>query len=119
MTGNNQTPAEAPLRAEYWDLTYISGPLVFLKNGGRFPSGAILELTMANGEIRQGQVLEASTSHAVVQVLQGTQGVDVKGTSVSLKQEAATIGVSTALLGRRFNGTGVPIDGLPPAVVDK
>ncbi len=119
MTANNQTPAEAPLRAEYWDLTYISGPLVFLKNGGRFPSGAILEMTMANGETRQGQVLEASTSHAVVQVLQGTQGVDVKGTSVSLKQDVATIGVSTALLGRRFNGTGVPIDGLPPAVVDK
>ncbi len=118
MTTTSTAGAAAP-RAEFWDLTYVTGPLVFLKNGGRFPSGAILDLTLASGEVRQGQVLEASTSHAVVQVLQGTQGVDVKGASVSLKEESAAIGVSTSLLGRRFNGTGVPIDGLPPAVVDK
>ena len=24
------------LQKEYWDLTYITGPLVFLRNGGRF-----------------------------------------------------------------------------------
>lgn len=106
-------------RADYKDISYVTGPLIFLKNGGRFPSGAILEITLASGEVRQGQVLEAGTSHAVVQVLEGTQGIDIKGASVSLREEAATIGVSTSLLGRRFNGTGIPIDGLPPAIVEK
>jgi V/A-type H+-transporting ATPase subunit B len=117
-----QTAEQAPedlLHTEYWDLSYISGPLVFLQNGGRFPSGAILDLVLGSGEVRQGQVLETSSSHAVVQVLQGTRGMDIKRTSVSLRREAARIGVSASLLGRYFNGTGEPIDGLPPVAADK
>jgi len=114
---NSATP-DLLLR-EYWDVQYISGPLVFLQHGGRFPTGAILELVSAQGERRMGQILEASTTHAVVQVLQGTHGLDVQGTSVSLRDAAARIGVSKALIGRRFDGTGQPIDGLPPAAAKR
>lgn len=114
-----QTATNDLLKRDYWDLNYISGPLVFLRNGDRFPTGAILDLTMENGEIRQGQVLEATTTHAVVQVLQGTVGIDVKGTAVSLKNETASVACSPEVIGRRFNGTGVPIDGLAPVVAEK
>ncbi len=107
------------LQKEYWDLTYITGPLVFLKNGGRFPTGAILDLTMENGEVRQGQVLEATTDHAVVQVLQGTVGIDIKGTAVSLKNEGARIACSKEVIGRVFNGIGQPLDGLAPIVAEE
>ena len=107
------------LQKEYWDLTYITGPLVFLKNGGRFPTGAILNLTMENGEVRQGQVLEVTTDHAVVQVLQGTVGIDIKGTAVSLKNEGARIACSKDVIGRVFNGIGQPIDGLAPIVAEE
>lgn len=107
------------LQKEYWDLNYITGPLVYLENGGRFPTGAILNLKMASGEIRQGQVLEATTKHAVVQVLQGTRGIDIKGTAVSLKNEGARIACSTEVMGRFFNGTGEPIDGLAPIVAEE
>ncbi len=107
------------LKKEYWDLTYITGPLVFLKNGGRFPTGAILNLTMENGQVRQGQVLEATTDHAVVQVLQGTVGIDIKGTAVSLKNEGARIACSKDVIGRVFDGIGQPIDGLAPIVAEE
>ncbi|GMW01754.1 MAG: V-type ATP synthase beta chain [Candidatus Hydrogenedentota bacterium] len=107
------------LQKEFWDVTYISGPLIFLGSGGRFPTGSILNLQLENGETRQGQVLETSKTHAVVQVLQGTQGLDVKGVSVSLADESARIALSKDLIGRRFNGTGTPIDGLPPVVAEK
>ncbi len=112
-------PANGFLHKEYWDLTYVTGPLVFLSNGDRFPTGAILDLVLEDGTTREGQVLEASKEHAVVQVLQGTQGIDIKRTSVSLKHEGARVAVSKDIVGRRFNGTGVPIDGLPPVVADK
>jgi V/A-type H+-transporting ATPase subunit B len=114
-----ETAENDMLQKEYWDLEYISGPLVFLRNGDRFPTGAILDLTMDNGQIRQGQVLEATTAHAVVQILQGTQGVDIKGTAVSLKNEGARIACSTDVIGRSFSGTGDPIDGLAPIVADE
>lgn len=107
------------LQKEYWDLSYITGPLVFLRNGGRFPTGAILDLTLDSGEVRQGQVLEATTTHAVVQMLQGTQGIDIKGTAVSLKSEGARIACSTDVLGRSFNGVGEPIDGLAAIVPEE
>ncbi|MCC6143890.1 MAG: V-type ATP synthase subunit B [Candidatus Hydrogenedentes bacterium] len=107
------------LQKEYWDLTYVSGPLVFLKNGERFPTGAILNVHLESGETRQAQVLEANSQNAVIQILQGTTGIDVKGTSVSLANEAATIACSEDIIGRRFNGTGQPIDGLPPVVAEK
>lgn len=107
------------LHTEYWDLTYVSGPLVFLRNGDRFPTGAILDVHLANGEQRQGQILEATKTHAVLQLLQGTRGVDVQGTSVSLKADAARVACSPDVIGRRFNGVGLPIDGLPPVVAEK
>jgi V/A-type H+/Na+-transporting ATPase subunit B len=113
--------ASAPvlLRKEYWDLQSVTGPLVFLSHGKRFPTGAILDLMLDSGEIRQGQVLETSSGRAVVQVLQGTHGIDVKRTSVSLKRHAARIGATKEVIGRRFNGIGDPIDGLPPIVAAK
>jgi len=107
------------LQKEYWDLKYISGPLVYLENGDRFPTGAILDLVMEDGDTRQGQVLEATSTHAVVQILQGTRGIDIKGTRVSLKNEGARVACSRDMIGRRFNGTGVPIDGLAPIVADE
>jgi V/A-type H+-transporting ATPase subunit B len=118
MSTQTATP-EDMLRKEYWDVSYISGPLIFLKNGDRFATGSILELVSEGTGNRMGQVLEVSKTHAVVQVLQGTQGLDVKSTSVSLKHESARVGVSKSLIGRRFNGVGDPIDGLPPVVADK
>ena len=116
MSENN---TDEKLQKEYWDMTYVSGPLVFLENGDRFPTGAILNVHMENGEQREGQILEATKTHAVLQILQGTRGVDIKGTSVSLKADAATVACTPDVIGRRFNGTGVPIDGLPPVVPEK
>jgi V/A-type H+/Na+-transporting ATPase subunit B len=116
MSENNN---DETLQKEYWDMTYVSGPLVFLENGDRFPTGAILNVHMENGEQREGQILEATKTHAVLQILQGTRGVDIKGTSVSLKANAATVACTPDVIGRRFNGTGVPIDGLPPVVPEK
>ncbi|MCP4639810.1 MAG: V-type ATP synthase subunit B [bacterium] len=113
--GSDRTEATTGslLHREYWDVGYVSGPLVFLRHGGRFPTGAILDVKLASGEMRRGQVLESTSTHAVVQVLQGTHGIDAKDTSVSLRSDVARLGVSKDLIGRRFNGVGEPIDGLP------
>ena len=114
-----RTPESSLLQREYWDIKYISGPLVFLDCGDRYASGAIVEITLGTGEKRKGQVLETSEKRAVVQVLQGTQGVDIKATSVSLKNEAATMKLSRNIIGRRFDGVGELIDGLPPYLVEE
>ena len=111
--------SEDMLHKQYWDLNYVSGPLTFLENGDRFPTGAILDVHMSDGETRQGQILEATKTHAVLQILQGTRGVDVEGVSVSLKDDSAKIACSPDMIGRRFNGVGDPIDDLPPVVPEE
>ena len=67
----SDTSTGEQLHKEYWDMTYVSGPLVFLENGDRFPTGAILDVHMASGEQREGQILEATKTHAVLQIPPG------------------------------------------------
>ncbi|HHT9126731.1 MAG TPA: V-type ATP synthase subunit B [Candidatus Brocadiia bacterium] len=107
------------LTREYKNVNYVSGPLIFVDKGYRFSYNSILEIIMPNGEIRSGQVLETSTEHAIVQVLEQTAGLDVAETAVRLKEEIARIGVSRDMVGRIFNGIGKPLDGLPDVIPEK
>jgi V/A-type H+-transporting ATPase subunit B len=47
---------------------------------------------------------------AVVQVFEGTSGLDVKGTAVRFAGETIKLPVSSDMLGRVFDGSGTPID---------
>lgn len=55
-------------------------------------------------------MLEVAGSKAVVQVFEGTSGVDVKATKVQFTGDTLKIPVSEDMLGRVFNGSGKPID---------
>ena len=66
----------------------------------------IVTLTLPDGAKRTGQVLEVSGSRAVVQVFEGTSGVDVKMTRALFSGETMKIGVSEDCLGRVFDGLG-------------
>lgn len=68
---------------------------------------------MPDGSARLGQVLEVQGKKAVVQVFEGTSGIDVKKTTVQFTGDDLRIPVSEDMLGRIFNGSGVPIDNGP------
>jgi len=107
------------LTREYKTVSYVSGPLLFLENAQQIPYGAMVRILLPNGEERHGQALEVSEEYAVIQVLEETRGLDVAHTTVRLEEEVARLGVSIEMIGRVFNGTGRPIDGLPPIVPEK
>lgn len=109
-------------RLEYRTVSGVNGPLVILDNV-RFPRYAeIVHLTLADGSRRTGQVLEVAGSRAVVQVFEGTSGIDVRGTRAEFSGETFKLPVSEDMLGRVFNGSGKPIDNgpriLPEALLD-
>ena len=59
----------------------VNGPLVILDNV-KFPKFAeIVNLKLPDGSHRAGQVLEVTGSKAVVQVFEGTSGIDAKKTT--------------------------------------
>jgi V-type H+-transporting ATPase subunit B len=102
-------------RLDYRTVSAVNGPLVILDNV-KFPSyNEIVQLTLPDGTVRGGQVLEVSGKKAIVQVFEGTSGVDTSATRVNFTGHAMKLGVSEDMVGRIFNGSGQPIDGGPPA----
>jgi V/A-type H+-transporting ATPase subunit B len=70
------------------------------------------------GEERRGQVLEVSRDMAIVQVFEGTSGLDLTRTRVRFTGETVKLPVSADMLGRIFDGSGKPMDGGPRIIPD-
>ena len=67
-------------RLTYKTVTGVNGPLVILDDV-KFPKYAeIVKLTLNDGTQRTGQVLEVSGNKAIIQVFEGTSGIDAKHT---------------------------------------
>lgn len=107
------------LKKEYSDVNYISGPLLFLENAPDLAYNSIVRIRDGTGRERGGQVIDVSDRVTVLQVFEEPSGIDLSSTSVSLVENVARLGVSREMIGRRFNGSGEPIDGLPAVVADK
>lgn len=99
-------------------MSGVNGPLVILDEV-KFPKFAeIVQLRLNDGTIRSGQVLEVSGSKAVVQVFEGTSGIDAKNTVCEFTGDILRTPVSEDMLGRVFNGSGKPIDKGPPILAE-
>merc|ERR1711881_677138 len=105
-------------RLTYNTIGGVNGPLVILDNV-KFPRyNEIVSLTLPDGSSRSGQVLEARGNRAVVQVFEGTTGIDVKKTKVEFTGHSLKIGVSEDMLGRIFDGSGRAIDKGPKVLAE-
>ena len=80
--------------AEYNTVGGVSGPLVILENvkGPKFAE--IVNITLGDGSTRRGQVLEVDGDRAVVQVFEGTTGIDTVKTKAEFTGEVMTTPVS-------------------------
>jgi len=100
---------------KYSTVSEIAGPLIVVEGVKEVGYGEIVRIE-SNGEERLGQVLEAAEGKAVIQVFEGTRGLDTKKTSVIFTGKPMEIGVSMDMLGRIFDGKGEPIDGAPAPI---
>jgi V-type H+-transporting ATPase subunit B len=105
-------------RLDYGTITGVNGPLVILDNvkGPRY--GEIVTLTLGDGEKRSGQVLEISGKKAVVQVFEGTDGIDNTHTHLEFTGDVLRMPISEEMLGRAFNGSGKPRDRGPAVLAE-
>lgn len=98
---------------EYSTIREISGPLLFVEDIRGVGYGELVRVSTPVGEERRGQVLEVSENVAVVQVFEGTSGLDISRTTVKFSGETIKLPVSSDMLGRILDGSGRPIDGGP------
>jgi V/A-type H+-transporting ATPase subunit B len=106
------------LSTEYRTLSYVTGPLVFVENVQGTSFNEMVRIMMPDGSERSGQVLEISGDMAVIQVFEGTQGIDIDKTGVRFLGEVAKVDVASSMLGRILNGVGKPIDGGAPVIAE-
>ena len=99
------------LPKEYRTISGLSGPLMMVEKTTDVRYDELVEIELANGEMRRGRVLEIQSTRALVQVFEGTSGIDVADTKVHFLGKVLTLPVSRDMLGRVFNGRGEPIDG--------
>jgi len=105
-------------RLDYRTVRGVNGPLVILENV-KFPRFAeIVNITLNDGTKRRGQILEVNGDKAVVQVFEGTQGIDAKHTRIELSGDILKMPVSEDMVGRIFDGSGKPWDNGPPVLAE-
>jgi V/A-type H+-transporting ATPase subunit B len=110
--GAGRDPLRAPV--EYHDITEVSGPLMVVSGVSDVGWNDYAEVRLESGERRHAVVLEVSDTRAVVQVLEGTQGLDLQRPRVAFTGAPLRVPVGPQWLGRTCNGTGQPLDGGPP-----
>ncbi|MFW5898686.1 MAG: V-type ATP synthase subunit B [Candidatus Saliniplasma sp.] len=106
-------------RTEYRNVVEVSGPLMVVEGISDVAYNEIAKIKLPSGEERLGQVLEAQSNRAIIQVFAGTRGLDTDETSVQFTGEVMKFGVSRELLGRVFNGIGEPIDDSPDIIPEE
>lgn len=104
---------------EYRTIKSIAGPLIIVENTQNVKYMELVEITLADGSTRSGQVLEVNEDKALIQVFEGTSGIDLNNTKVRFLARGITLGLSPDILGRVFSGLGKPRDGGPPIIPKK
>ncbi len=97
-----------PVR-EYLGLARVNGPLIFIEKVKDISYNEVVEISF--GEAKKfGQVVMINDDMAVIQVFQGTEGLSIDKTSIKFSGKPLEIKLSEDILGRTFNGIGIPID---------
>ena len=100
------------MAVEYLGLSAINGPLVVLEGVRGASYDEIVEMTVGGNEKKLGRIVEVYEAKAIIQVFEGTEGMALRNTHTRLTGHPMELAVSEDMLGRTFNGIGVPIDGL-------
>lgn len=101
---------------EYMTVTSIAGPLLLVEKTAGVKFSEIAEIILKNGEVRHGRVLEIHEDKALLQLFEGSMGLNLTDCRVRFLGRSLELGVSTDMLGRIFDGLGLPID-KGPAII--
>lgn len=104
---------------EYLGLSNINGPLVVLEGVQEAFFDEIVEFVVDGNVKKMGRIVELDNERAVIQVFEGTENMSLQNTHTKLTGHPMEVPVSADMLGRTFNGVGVPVDGLGPVIADE
>ena len=104
---------------EYKTVEEIVSPLMMVRMVENVTYNELVEVELHDGTTRRGQVLEVNGDTAVVQLFESAAGINLAQSKVRFLGHPLQLGVSGDMLGRVFNGMGVPIDGGPAILAEE
>lgn len=104
---------------EYKTVTEVVGPLMMVEGVEGVKYEELVEIELQTGEKRRGRVLEVNGDKAMVQLFEGSSGINLKGTKVRFLGKPLELGVSYDMIGRIFDGLGRPKDNGPKIIPEK
>ena len=104
---------------EYLTIRDISGPLLLVEEVEGVKYEELVEVELPDESRRMGKVLEVDGDHALIQLFEGTTGVDIRECRVRFLARGIELGLSIDVLGRVFDGLGRPIDEGPKILPEK
>jgi V/A-type H+-transporting ATPase subunit B len=99
-------------------VSEVAGPILVVEGIEKVGYDEVVEIIDRNGELRRGRVLEVGRGMAVIEVFAGTTGLSIDATRVRFLGHPFAIPVAEEMLGRIFNGLGMPLDGGPEPLAD-
>ncbi|MGI6037000.1 MAG: V-type ATP synthase subunit B [Limnochordia bacterium] len=103
----------------YKTIREVAGPLMLVEQVDNVKFDELVEVELQNGEKRRGRVLEADGTNALVQLFEGSSGMNLQGSTVRFLGRTLELGVSIDMLGRIFDGMGNPRDDGPKILPEK
>lgn len=101
---------------EYRTVREVVGPLMLVEKVTDANYEELVEIQLASGEIRRGRVLEINQDKALVQLFEGSTGLNLQDSRVRFLGRSIELGVSPDILGRVFDGMGRPKDKGAPII---
>ncbi len=98
----------------YRTVSDVRGPLLIVKHTHNVGYNEVVKIRSPSGEMLTGTVLETGRGKAIIQVFEGTRGLDADKTAVRFTGDTLKLPVSTEILGRVLDGSGNPLDKGPP-----
>lgn len=104
---------------EYKTVREVVGPLMLVDGVERATYDELVEIELQTGEIRHGRILEINQDKALIQLFEGSTGINLQETKTRFLGRPLEIGLSEDMLGRVFDGLGRPKDGGPSIIPDE
>lgn len=103
---------------EYKTVSEVVGPLMVVEGVEGVTYDELVHIKLNNGELRRGRIIEIDGDKAMVQIFEGSSGINLKSTAVRFLGRPLELGVSPDMIGRVFDGLGRPIDDGPMIMPD-
>ncbi len=104
---------------EYRTIKEVVGPLMLVEQVSGVAYNELVEIRQESGEIRRGKVLEIEGDKALVQLFEPSHGLRIDNSAARFLGRGIELSVSMEMLGRVFDGMGVPKDGGPAVIPEK